>query len=208
VIVGTVEIHQAVSDAFQGLKGGRLIVEGDAPGTVGLERTADDEPMGIIAGQIQLLEERRSRRGVGEGEDGFHLRSIGAGPDEGFIGAFAQEEGESSNEDGLAGSGFTGEYVEARAEFDGQLFDKGQMSNPERFQHGRHGTMGSGRRQVGHSASANENHGSGGGCGLIGTHVHLAALNLVVVIGNYCSERRLPCGRCRANEKGREKLIA
>ncbi len=74
--------------------------------------------------------------GIGELKDRLGAALLRAGPNQGLVRPFAQQQPERPNDDGLPGAGFTGKHVETRRELDGRILHQGQVSHAKRLQHG------------------------------------------------------------------------
>ena len=69
--------------------------------------------------------------GIAQFEDGLDRAVVGARANEGFVGAFAEDELEGADDDGFAGAGFSGDDGEARCELPFELFDQGEVADAE-----------------------------------------------------------------------------
>jgi hypothetical protein len=77
--------------------------------------------------------------GIGESEDGFDRAAFCARANEGFVGAFAEDEFEGADDDGLSRAGFAGDGGEAWGEEPGEFFDESEVTDAERSEGSRHG---------------------------------------------------------------------
>ena len=63
--------------------------------------------------------------------------TVAISANERVVGAFAQEEVQGADDDGLAGAGFSGDGSVARFQEQSQIGHQGQILNAQRAQHGR-----------------------------------------------------------------------
>lgn len=137
MVVRAVQVHEPVADAFERLECGRGVVDETFAGAVGGELTADDELIGGVVFQAEFIE-RVAGGGAGiELEHGLDGAKVGAGAQDGFVSALAEQEVERAGDDGFAGAGFAGDDVEAGPELDEEVVHDGQVANPQGLKHGR-----------------------------------------------------------------------
>ena len=68
-------------------------------------------------------------------EEGLDGATVGPAADEGAVGAFAEDEVEGADEDGLAGAGFAGNDVVTGPELEGQVSHQGEILDAQGRQH-------------------------------------------------------------------------
>ncbi len=134
VLVLAVHVEQMRAELVQvrtGHRGG-LDEEGAAP--AGLQHPSEYDPA-FVGADPARGQPGRGLRVVPDGHDAGHGGFFRSGPYDGGIGLVAQEEPESADEDGLAGTGLTAEDVQTRGELDGQLVDDGEVVDVELLKH-------------------------------------------------------------------------
>ena len=97
------------------------------------EGAVDERAAAALRGDLAADEQFVARRLVLE--DRLERGAVLARPDEVGRGAAAEEQADRLDEDRLAGAGFAGQDVEARAELDLDRFDDGQVSDGEEPEH-------------------------------------------------------------------------
>lgn len=135
VVVGAMQIDEEGADAFEeGERGGGVVDEG-----LGAAGSLDDAPqdqLAVFAGvQACVGQDGVNGLGVREAENGFDDALGFAGADGGGVGAFAEEQIESADEDGFAGAGFAGDDVESGFEGDGCFFDEREIFDSQQGKH-------------------------------------------------------------------------
>jgi len=141
MVMRSVHIDELIPDGFQDLKRSGAAVDEIAAGSGGINNAANDQLAGFARIQTVLLEYRIDPRGTFQREERFGAALILARPDEGFIGPSSQEETQSSDQNGFAGAGFTGDHIQSRFEIDGQVFDQRQIFDTQGLKHGRKDTL-------------------------------------------------------------------
>jgi hypothetical protein len=140
VFVGAVEVDELFAEGGEGGEGGGGTVDELAIGAAGGEGAFEDEDGGFAGIDAEVGEE-----GIdgdverAEVEDGFDGAEVGPGAEGAAIGALSEDELEGAEDDGFAGAGFAGEDVEAWLEFEGEIGHEGEISDPQRRQHGASG---------------------------------------------------------------------
>lgn len=136
MIVGSVDIDEPIADGGEGLEGSHGAIDELAIGA-GAGAGAFEDELILIAGLDTVCLEEGMEGGVDllDVERGFDGADVSAAPDEIAIGAAAQDEIESADENGFAGAGFAGDGVIARFEFEAEVSDQGQVFNSEMGQH-------------------------------------------------------------------------
>ena len=147
VIVRAVHVHQPLADGGERGEGrGRTIDELAVGARIG-ECALEDKPM-VVAGLQAVFIEKAFQRSAQllHVEHGLDGATVAAAADEGTIGAFAEDEVERADDDGLARAGFAGNDVEARPELERQVRNEGEVFDAKRRQHVRFGREKIGRR--------------------------------------------------------------
>lgn len=124
MIVLAVDIAEEGSEFTQNGGGDRTRGEEGAGFAVGLDLAFDEEFV-FLDFEAVAVEKLAKFRGGGSLEDGAHPRAVGSGTDGVGRGAAAVQEGQSIDEDGLAGAGFAGEEIKPAAKADADAFDDG-----------------------------------------------------------------------------------
>ena len=137
VIVRPVHVHKPFADRGQrGQRGGRAVDELTVRPSAG-EGALEDQLM-IVAGlQAVLLQKGSERRAqFFYFEDRLDGTAVASAAEEGAVGAVAEDEVERADDDGFAGTGFAGDDVAARLEFQREVRDQREVFDAERRQHG------------------------------------------------------------------------
>lgn len=135
VVVWAVEIDEEIAKGFEDGEGGGGGVDELAIGAGGGEGALEDEGA-ILAGLgTGVLDAGVDGGGVIEMEGGLDRAGIRAGADEGFIGALADEELESADDDGLAGAGLARDGGEAGGESPLEVLDEREIADAEGGEH-------------------------------------------------------------------------
>jgi len=138
VIVGPVNVDQPFSDGGQNLQRRRRAIDELAIRARRRESPLDDDLSILTRLQAIFIEIRHEgslqRTDV---EDGLDRAGIGATANQGTIGAFAQHQAQSADEDGFSRAGFAGDDVQAALQFQRQVRHEGEVLDAQCGQHGR-----------------------------------------------------------------------
>lgn len=136
VVMGPVEVHEALAKGGQRGEGGGRAVDELSVDAVGGDGASDDEGPGL-AGVEAGRREDVIHGGLATGgmEDGLDGAQVGACPDRSAVGTLADDELDGSQDDGLARAGFAGEHIEAWMQFQGQVGYQGKVSDAKRREH-------------------------------------------------------------------------
>ncbi len=135
MIVRAVEIDQEIAEVLEDGEGGGGGVDGLPVGADGAELPLQNQRPLLAGIHAVFLEALVDGRGIVELKECFDGAGIGAGADDGFIGALAQEELEGPDDDGFAGPGLAGDGGEPGTEGPLEVLDKGEIANAEGGEH-------------------------------------------------------------------------
>ena len=137
VVVRTVHVHEVFPERRQDCERGGGAVDELAVGSGGGEGAFEDQKS-VLAG-FQSVFFKQGCQGNAElrdVENRLHGATVAAGADKGAVGAFAQNEVQSTQNHGLSGAGFARDHVVAGCEFEGEVLDQRQVFDAQRCQHG------------------------------------------------------------------------
>lgn len=136
MFVGTVEIHEEVSQGGQGGESGGRTVDELPVGTCGCERSPQHEkPLQTGVETVVGQQSVDGPLGMPCGEHGLHRTQVGPGTNGAAIGAFAEDQLDRAEDDGFARTGFSRDDVESRMEFQGQIGDECEIADAQRGEH-------------------------------------------------------------------------
>ena len=133
VVVLAVDVDQPVADGGQGGDGEVAVVEVGAVFFAAGDDALDDH-FAVIHVNAEIGDHRQ-RLGIVEGEAGFDRGGGGAGADGVGVRAAAQNQVERVEDDRFPRAGFTGQYVKAGMKLDGEVFDNGEVGDPDFLKH-------------------------------------------------------------------------
>lgn len=141
MVVRAVEVDEPEADFGKGLERGWGAIDKLAVGPGACEG-AFQEKLSGFAGFDTALGEQSVEFGceLTPVELAFDQAQLLPGPDQVAVGALAQEEAESADEDGLARAGFAGNGDKARRELEGEIIDEGEILDAQADEHGVVGT--------------------------------------------------------------------
>ena len=136
MIVGPVNVDQPLSDIRQHAQRGRGAIH-ELPVCSGGGEGPFQEELTVPARLEPVLFEISRQRGAQgrDVEDRFDRAGVAPGTDHGPVSALAENEIESADQDGFAGTRFTCDRVVARTQFEGEICDQRQILNPQGCQH-------------------------------------------------------------------------
>ncbi len=132
-----VHVHEPFADGGENVqRGGRAVDELAVRARAG-EGAFQDELM-IFAGFETILVKQapQGRFEFCDIEDGFDGATVAVAADERAVGAFAEDEVERADNDGLARAGLAGDDVAAGLEFEREVRHEGEVFDAQRRQHG------------------------------------------------------------------------
>lgn len=161
VLVLSVEVDEEVADLAELGEGEEIAVCQGAAASGGGDFAAQDEFV-VRSVNAGLVEERGEGGVAGDVEEGLDFGRVAAPAHVVAAGAFAEDELERTDDDGLAGSGLAGQAVESGIEVQGEVVDDGQIADAQAQQHGAGSSFGGGPSAVGARGSAIVSTGAGG----------------------------------------------
>ena len=133
MIVRSMHVHQPFANFGQSVQGGGRTVDELAVGAGGGEGAFEDELVFLAGFEAILLQE--TGQGGAEAfdvQDGLDGATVAAVPDEGTVGALAEDEVEGANDDGLASTGLAGDDIAPGLELKREVRDQGKVFNAQR----------------------------------------------------------------------------
>ncbi len=162
MFVRAVEVDELFAEGGEGGEGGGGTVDELAIGAAGGEGAFQDEDTGFAGIDAEVGEEGADGDVEStELEDGFDGAEVGTGPEGAAIGALPEDELEGAEDDGFAGTGFAGEDIEAGLELEGEVGHEGEISDPQRRQHGARWRVWIGGRRAAMTGKGERGHSDG-----------------------------------------------
>ena len=139
VVVRAVQVHEQVAELLEDREGGRRTVD-ELPVAARRREGAFDDQVALHATfQAVFLEFGVERAAIVHVETRFHGAGVRAGADEALVGAFAQEQFQRAQDDGLARAGLAGDGDEAGGELPFEFLDQGEVFDAQRGERCQHG---------------------------------------------------------------------
>ena len=134
VVVLAVDLDQRAAELAHHLDADRLIVDESAGAAIRQLDAAQDQF--VIRGDVVVLQQRTRRMLGRDLEHGNDLTLLDALAHQALVAAAAQRQGETVEQDRLAGTGFAGKDREALGEIDVEPVDQHDIANGQTGEHG------------------------------------------------------------------------
>ncbi|MNJ34182.1 hypothetical protein D3C77_288820 [compost metagenome] len=136
-LVLAVHLDQQGADLAQRRHPGRLVVDIGAAAAVGRDHAAQDQLLARRHIETALGQERDQGLVIGRGKDGGGRSLLGARPHQAGVGARAQGQAQSVEDDGLTGAGLARQHGQAVLDLQVEGVDEDDVADREGGQHGR-----------------------------------------------------------------------
>ena len=133
-VVLAMEIHQLSSNLGEDAGRHRRSIDPGATATIRRDLALQNQRI-FFDLDPPFVGERRDVLELADVEDAFHRRLVRSRANEIGTGALAEEKSQRTDDDRLAGAGFSGENVEARREWKGDLLDDRKIADAQLGQH-------------------------------------------------------------------------
>ena len=137
MVVRAVHIHEPFANRRENIQGRWRTVHKLAVCSTDSERAFEDELIFVAGFEAVLFQKIFQRRfEFLHIENSLDRTSVAAAADERAVGAFAEDEVERADDDGLARAGFAGDGVATGLEFQREVVHEGEVFNAQGRQHG------------------------------------------------------------------------
>ena len=133
MVVGAVDVHEPFAERGEDGEGGGRAVD-ELAVRAGAGEIAFEDELFVFAGfeAVFLKEAGQGGAKALDAQDGLDGATVAAVPDEGTVGALAEDEVESADDDGLAGTGLAGDDIAPGLELKREVRDQGKVFNAQR----------------------------------------------------------------------------